>query len=639
MKKKSILLSALLAAGIAITHAQTQEERARIVRETNVSVLGRISKESAEQFAREKKEALEFARKKNIPVIIRNNDGSTKELMKIEDGSPIYYATNNVDAASSTRTNHLHSGGSLGLNLAGENILVGVWDSGKVRTTHQEFGSRVTVGDGVTNLSDHSTHVTGIIAAVGTEAKAKGMAPKVLIKSYDFGSDISEMSTAAAAGLLISNHSYGYDGDNLADWYFGAYIKKSADMDNVLFNAPYYVICNSAGNDGNKGYNETPFGGTTAVFDNLTDTSNAKNTIVVANAKDAVIDANGNLVSVSINASSSQGPTDDLRIKPDITGNGTSLYSCLSNSDNTYANKTGTSMATPNVSGTLVLVNEHFKNQTGSYMLGAALKGLALHTADDAGDSGPDANFGWGLLNAKRMAETISNRSTTALITDKKLTGSTTETVTINSDGINPVTASISWYDLPGTIQTSSDLNSTTKRLVNDLDLRIVSENGQTIYYPWALTTRSTNAKQDNNSDNFERVDAGVIPAGKYSVVINHKGTLTGGSQNYTLIVTGRTIAPVILKTTKSEVFTETSNRSDVLKIYPNPAQNEINVRLNLKDKKASIRIFDESGKLVLNQVAVNGENKIDISKIATGTYIISVNDGANTQSEKFIKQ
>ncbi|MFN1215519.1 S8 family serine peptidase [Chryseobacterium kwangjuense] len=645
MRKKIILLGTIMVTGIAV-HAQTKEELAQIIRGTNVSELGRIAKESADQFEREKSEALDFARKNNIPVIIREKNGFMSELMKIVDGKPVYYTNDNTAAAKSTRADHLHSGGSLGLNLTGENMSVHVWDGDGVRITHQEFGNRVTIGDNAnpntTTLSNnHATHVAGTIGAAGVKVGAKGMAPKVNIKSYEWNNDVAEMSTAASKGLLISSHSYGHNGANLADWYFGAYIEESAKFDEILFNAPYYVVCNSAGNDGNKKYNGAPLGGgSTTVYDNLTDTSTAKNTIVVANAQDAAIAANGNLTSVAINASSSQGPTDDLRIKPDITGNGTDVYSSVATSNTAYDSYTGTSMATPNVSGTLVLVNQHFKNVTGNYMLGAALKGLALHTADDAGSIGPDAYFGWGLLNAKKMVETINNRSTTAVIADKTLANGASETIVINSDGATPISASISWYDRRGVVQTSaSHLNSPTKRLVNDLDLRIVSVANGSTYYPWTLTSRSTNAKQDNISDNFERVDAGVLPAGQYNVTIKHKGTLTGGSQKYTLIVTGKAASAAKNASKDVKEILEVKTGS-IIGVYPNPAKNEINIHLEAKDGKSlRLNVFDASGKQVISQNATDGVNKIDISHIPAGSYILTVDGGKEKLTEKFIKQ
>ncbi|KXH85193.1 S8 family serine peptidase [Chryseobacterium kwangjuense] len=645
MRKKIILLGTIVAAGTMGLNAQTKEERAVIMRGSNVTELERIAKESSDQFEREKSEALEFARKNNIPVIIENKDGSKSELMKLIEGKPVYYSNNNTAAAKSTRANHLHSGGSLGLNLSGENITANVWDGGAVRTTHQEFGTRVTIGDGITALDNHATHVAGTIGAAGVKASAKGMAPKVKLKSFDWNNDDAEVAAEGSQGLLISNHSYGYDPasirKNKLEWVYGAYINDSAIFDEILFNAPYYVLCKAAGNSGGSGYNPNPVGGgTSTVYDNLSDISTSKNAIVVANAKDATIATNGNLTSVAINSSSSQGPTDDLRIKPDIAGNGTDVYSTISTSNTAYTSYSGTSMASPNVTGTLVLVNQHFKNLTGNYMLGAALKGLALHTADDAGSAGPDASFGWGLLNAKKMAETINKRNTTAIISDKTLVNGASETVNITSDGVNPIVASISWYDRPGAQQTSaSDLNSPTKRLVNDLDLRIVSIANGSIYYPWTLTSRSTNAKQDNISDNFERVDAGVLPAGQYSVTIKHKGTLAGGSQNYTLIVTGKA-ASAAKNASKNVKEVSEVKMGSIIGVYPNPAKNEINVRLEAKDGKSlTLNVFDASGKQVLSQNAADGVNKIDISRISAGSYILTVEGGKEKLTEKFIKQ
>src|SRR5690606_13088119 len=119
------------------------------------------------------------------------------ELQKIlPDGSLIYYTTFNVNAAKSTRTNHLNSGGSLGLNLMGHNMTAHVWDGGLARTTHQEYdgaggNNRFSIGDGTTALHYHSAHVTGTIMASGVSANAKGMAPHALAVGYDWNFDLS----------------------------------------------------------------------------------------------------------------------------------------------------------------------------------------------------------------------------------------------------------------------------------------------------------------------------------------------------------------------------------------------------------------------------------------------------------------
>jgi trimeric autotransporter adhesin len=354
-----------------------------------------------------------------------------------------------------------------------------------------------------------------------------------------WNNDLSEATTAAANGMLVSNHSYGYAskdqfGNNtLPSYYPGAYIEDSRDWDNLLYNSPFYLMVVAAGNDGEYSITTSPLA---TNYDKLTGHSTAKNNLVVANANDANIDTNGNLVSVSINTSSSQGPTDDLRIKPDITGNGTGVYSTYATSDTAYNSITGTSMASPNVTGTLLLLQQHHNNVNASYMRSATLKGLALHTADDAGSSGPDAVFGWGLLNAKRAAEVITNSGNSSLISQLTLQPGQTYTLNVNSDGVNKLMASICWTDPAGTITTA--LNSSTARLVNDLDIRITKST--TTYFPWRLTGVTTNGQGDNTKDPYERVEVSGA-SGQYTITITHKGTLTGGSQNYSLIVTGIT--------------------------------------------------------------------------------------------------
>jgi chitodextrinase len=530
--------------------AQTPAEQEKITsRYDNAkleSLQGRLSNKKQLQ----KEEAIIRAQQRNLPIKVTLEDGSFAELQYIaEDGSPIYYRTFNVAAAKSTRANFLNNGGGLGLNLDGQNMIGYVWDGGHARVSHQEYdgsggSNRVTIQDaaaeGGTQLNFHAAHVTGTITASGVQAAAKGMAPQSKVRGYMWNDDVAEATAAAANGMLLSNHSYGYRSDLVPDYYFGAYIDESRNWDEVMHNAPYYLMVVAAGNDGNAdSYNGAPLNGNSS-YDKLTGHSTSKNNLVIANAQDANIDANGNLVSVTINSSSSEGPTDDLRIKPDITGNGTAVYSTYESSDTVYASITGTSMASPNVTGTLLLLQQHANNTFGNFMRASTLKGLALHTADDVGPTGPDAVYGWGLLNAKRAAEAISDEGTNSLIEELTLTSGNTYTFTVDADGINNLMASVSWTDVPGTATTQT--NSTTKRLVNDLDIRVTQ--GGTTYFPYRLTGVTTNGLGDNTADPYERI-AVANASGNYTITITHKGSLSGGSQNYSLIVTGITSAPV----------------------------------------------------------------------------------------------
>lgn len=536
--KKFILLLILLIP--LILFGQTEKERQEIIAKTNVEYLQKIAGKFDKEFKENKAKALKIAQEKGW-LLKEDKDGVFIELIGVtDDGKPIYYQTTNVDAAVSTRTNTLHNGGSLGLNIEGQNMTAHVWDAGLARTTHQEYdgaggNNRFSIGDGTSTLHYHSAHVTGTIIASGFDADAKGMAPQADAVGYEWNNDESEATTAASSGMLLSNHSYGYIATDIPDDWFGQYGSDGVAWDDIMYNAPYYLMVVAAGNDGNDDTsNGAPLDGNSA-YDKLSGTSTAKNNLVVANAQDANI-AGDELVSVTINSSSSEGPTDDYRIKPDIAGNGTGLYSTYEDADDSYNSISGTSMASPNVTGTLLLLQQHYNNIYSNFMKAATLKGLALHTADDAGDAGPDAIFGWGLLNAKKAANTISDNGQGTIIDERSLSNGDSYFIDVVANGNEDLMASISWTDEAGTA--NGGTNSSTPALVNDLDVRITE--GASTYYPWRLTGITTNSNAgDNIVDPYERVDVTNPVCGTtYRITVTHKGTLSS-AQDYSLIITG----------------------------------------------------------------------------------------------------
>ncbi len=556
---KALLLAFTLST--TVTFAQTQQQRQEISDKYDKSKLTQLQRDFKQKEDSRRAEAENLAALRGWDVQRTNSDGTFDELIAVSiDGKPIYYTIYNADAARSTRADHLNIGGSLGLNLDGQNMTAHVWDGGPTRVTHQEFdgpggNNRVTINDGVTGLngnSFHAQHVTGTIVASGVQAAAKGMAPQADALTHDWTNDLSEATAEAAAGMLVSNHSYGFAWRNqfgqvqLPAWYGGAYIDDSRDWDNLMYNSPYYLMVVAAGNDGNdNSANSSPLGGNSA-YDKLTGHSTSKNNLVVANGQDANVNNDGSFNSVTINSSSSEGPTDDLRIKPDITGNGTGVYSTYDNADNAYNSISGTSMASPNVAGTLLLLQQHYNNVNGNFMRAATLKGLALHTADDAGSSGPDAIFGWGLLNAKAAAEAISDNGNGSIIDELTLSNGGSYTLNVDSDGSSPLMVSICWTDPAGTANTGTT-NDPTPVLVNDLDIRVTK--GASTFNPYRLTGVTTNGTGDNNVDPYERVDISGA-SGSYTITVTHKGSLSSGSQNFSLVVTGVTGTPPVCNAT-----------------------------------------------------------------------------------------
>ncbi|WP_407404553.1 GEVED domain-containing protein [Chryseobacterium sp.] len=75
-------------------------------------------------------------------------------------------------------------------------------------------------------------------------------------------------------------------------------------------------------------------------------------------------------------------------------------------------------------------------------------------------------------------------------------------------------------------------------------------------------------------------------------------------------------------------------NQTDIL-IYPNPVSTILYVK-NIS-KKATYKIYASSGQLVSNGYILN--NKIDVSKLINGVYVIDIEDVQGTVQKKFIKE
>jgi len=533
----------------------------------------------------------------NAPPRLELKNGVIRELVGISPtGMPIYVQTNNnLDAAKTISTNKVWPAGTLGLSLSGLGLTnrMAVWDGGGVRTTHQEFQSRAAQTDGSPSLSDHATHVACTMMGGGVVANAKGMSYQAPIKCYDWNSDASEMSSAASAGLLVSNHSYSqisgwnyndaqgyweFWGDPsvslVEDYKFGFYDNISQQWDQIMVNYPNYLPFVAAGNDRGspgtipstfyirnlsgdwiKGNSANPPAAVGPYNSISGGPSNAKNVLTVG-AVNKIVSGWTKSSDVVMSSFSGWGPTDDGRIKPDVVANGVAVYSAVATSNTAYSTFNGTSMATPNASGSALLIQQHYNNIKGSFMRAATLKGLIIHTADEAGSSvGPDYTFGWGLMNTAKAVSTISDTSK-SMIVQNSLSTSSTYTYTFFSDGLSPIRATISWTDRPGSAPSPS-LNPSTKMLVNDLDIRVKRNSDNTVFMPYVLNKANPSAAAttgDNSIDNVEQVYLATPSAGTYTITITGKGSMIGGAQPYSLIISGITPKPSAAFTTANKV-------------------------------------------------------------------------------------
>ncbi|MEA1890874.1 MAG: S8 family serine peptidase, partial [Pseudomonadota bacterium] len=337
---------------------------------TNKAALDKLSIHLKKRAEAAQQHAKDVAKRKGWPTRKKLADGTVIEIQRLTPaGMPVFYITENAVAADTVSTDNVWPGGTAGLNLDGSGMTVGEWDDGVVLDTHWEFTGRVTqVDNSPTDPSDHSTHVAGTLIAAGIiDPAAKGMAYAASLDAYDWNSDTAEMATAAAGGLLLSNHSYGTatgwllidplvipqvwwwlggaDDSQIEDYNFGYYNTDAQLWDQIAFDAPYYLIVKSAGNDRDdigpapgeiytivdadgkdlgtstlaRSQDCAPVG-----YDCIPTNGTAKNILTVG----AVDDIQGGYTSfpdparVAMSIFSGWGPTDDGRIKPDIVANG-----------------------------------------------------------------------------------------------------------------------------------------------------------------------------------------------------------------------------------------------------------------------------------------------------------------------------
>ena len=540
------------------------------------------------------------AKKNGWAINYLNKNKSRVSLMGVDMfGQPIYY-TSFADPvhAITVNTNKLWTGGSTGFNLNGSSdsltFKLGMWDESAIRNSHIDIANRTTQKDNVTKIIDHSTHVAGILIAKGVNPAAKGMIHGSKgIYAYDWSNDVSEMSSAAAGNLLVSNHSYGivagweynddssrweYNGrhNEKEDFRFGMYDNQAVLYDSIAYNAPFYLIVKSSGNtrasngptinsstgkwfnndstywrrdQNGKWYNAGVRPDSLSKndgYETLPGDVNAKNILTVG-AVSGILSGYNKKEDVVENSFSTWGPTDDGRIKPDIVAVGVSVLSTLSTNDSSYGYSSGTSMSSPGVAGSLLLLQELSYKLTNKPVRSATLKALAIHTANEAGTSpGPDYKFGWGLMNSSEAATTLNNAlstnnasSSTDLVYEDVLQNQASKTYTIVASGKKALKATLAWTDIKGVANNS--LNNNTPKLVNDLDLKISS--GNSVVETWNLNPANPSeaAKRGNNKiDNVEKVEIdSVIVGNTYTITVSHKNNLDRGSQAYSLIISG----------------------------------------------------------------------------------------------------
>ena len=536
---------------------------------------------------------------------------------------------------------------------------------------------------GTINWSDGTSSLVSDVQGVIKDATTNNFA----FTTTDLGTNYQKLESF---GENISNHSYGinlgwsYKTSPTKGWYWygnhllnsedtwsGSYYTPDKNFDEIVYKNQNQIVIKSAGNyfgDGPDGilpnfkYNTisqsyVPFLATDKLppancskgYNCIGWGSLAKNIIVVGATYQLVTNDNSYTSSNDVLKAdfSSAGPRKDGAIKPDISAVGVDILSPTYNSsspssNNYYTKGGGTSYSAPIISGiagAVTQVNRVITNNPSFIYKADEMKALLTHTANEAGNPGPDAWYGWGFADATKAAQLVIDKNNKRAYFQRNLLNSGVKfTKVVTSKTGEPLKATISWVDPAATPFTTDDdlQNNTTSRLINDLDLRVIDNVTGTIYFPWKLdiTNPMANATQgDNLVDNVEQVLLKNPVAGRaYTIEVSNKGTLVNDKnlpapQNYTLIITGLE---------ESSLSTNEISSDKLISVYPTKTKDFVNILIPNGAK--SIEIFDISGKSVLQHNA-KGFQTISLEKLPKGIYIINIKTTTGSISKKVIKE
>ncbi|QNL21923.1 S8 family serine peptidase [Hyphobacterium sp. CCMP332] len=420
----------------------------------------------------------------------------------------------NFTARTLHRSNTINTSYLGGKKYDGSGVSVMMQDDGGIGP-HIDFKGRVdqSLASITGSNGDHGDHVAGTFMGSGNlDPLGAGMAPGVfghiagnLNSNYNF---VPGLFTNDSVVITTKSYSNGCN---------AGYTTLTEQLDNQVVTYDPLVHVFSAGNSNgsNCGY------GAGSQWGNITGGHKVgKNVITVANLN----------FTDNISSSSSRGPAADGRIKPDISAKGSSVYSTIENYD--YGLKSGTSMSCPGVTGILAQLYHAYRDHNGGANPNSALmKAIALNTAEDLGNPGPDYIFGWGRINAKEAYKVIENKN----YLDSVISNGDSVSHILNiPNNVSRVKIMLYWKDPAASVSSVFDL-------VNDLDLK-VTDPGASLHLPLVLdpTPNSTSLNFPatpgiDNLNNMEQVVIDQPSTGSYEIKIN--GTMVPqGPQEYYIV-------------------------------------------------------------------------------------------------------
>jgi len=352
----------------------------------------------------------------------------------------------------------------------GSGIIIGHVDTGAYAQHKDIAGRLIDVNTNGQDSGSHGTHTAGICCGNASSNKTdadgfqygQGMAPnaKLITIELQSMSHSEYMQNIARRNGTITTFSWNVGSGTDYGAVEREYDIYVVDADSTISGEQPVSITFSAGNTG-------PGPGT------ITKPHCAKNVIAVGNSL-SLRSSPPNIDQLA--SSSSRGPCEDGRIKPEVTAPGSNIMSAKAGTIDDHTSMTGTSMACPHVAGASALIQQWYKKKFGELPLPSLVKAMHINGATDmAGVSEPipNMNEGWGRDNISNVIENglkmYYHNEKSKLDTGKEITFKAGV-----ADPGKPFKVTLVWSDAPGA-------SGANPALVNDLDL--VVEGSEGTYY------------------------------------------------------------------------------------------------------------------------------------------------------------
>ena len=448
---------------------------------------------------------------------------------------------NNI-AATEVGAVAIRATSSLGLDGSGETIAV--MDTG-LDNDHPDVVGRIAAintqygldPSPVDSNSGHGTHIVMTVLGDGTgDASTTGVAPEANLVMYALehdptgyfgrqGSIYDLLSDAELKTARIAVNAWGSNGN------FGFYTADSRSADQYVSNNQFLLPVFSVGDNGASGASKVTAPGT------------AKNVLSIGSSN------NG-----AVSPSSSQGPTLDGRIKPDLVAPGEGICSARaeeaksvvgsvcatgthSNTRSMYMELSGTSQATAVASGSAALAREYLREVAGINKPSASLiKATLVNGAEDLGTPDiPNSNEGWGQIDLENsLTPSYAGADLDVYHDDaRELRAGFSMLYSFDMDASKGVDLTLAWSDVEG----SANAPQSESRLMNDLDLVLQAPDGTTYLGNNFVNGVSVSGGSADNLNNIERIR---IPAGsstqsgEWMLMVEHRG---GSNQRFSLVL------------------------------------------------------------------------------------------------------